>query len=389
MPQSRRQMPAPATAFARPDQAQTPSVIPEIEAITERMRTFVAAGEIVGAVTWIGTPERILHHSCVGLADLASQRPMAPDTVFWIASMTKPVTATAVMMLQDAGLLSVADPVAKHLPEFRDLKDQAGREISITIRQCLTHSTGLSEVSPDETADISTLAGLIPRIAAKPVRFRPGSKWEYCQTGIDTTARIVEVLSGMTFPEFLQERLFGPLGMTDTSFHPTAEMLGRLATPYRRTADGGFETAPFAILGEKPLTDRSRLPLPHGGLFSTAGDYGRFARMILNDGGLDGRRYLSAAAVREMSSVQSGGLRTGFTPGNGWGLGWCVIRKPQGVTATLSPGTFGHGGMFGTQAWLDPVTKRAHLLLIQRADFLNADASEVRKALHESAAQHL
>ena len=349
------------------------------------MEAFVKSGQIVGAVTLVEGPEHTVHLSSVGMADIETRRPMKEDTVFWIASMTKPVTGTAVMMMQEAGLLSVQDPVSKYLPEFRNLKDADGKEISITIQQCLTHSSGLSEVTPEESANITTLAGLMPVIVSKPVKFPPGSKWEYCQTSINTAARIVEVVSGKSFPEFLQERLFDPLGMKDTTFYPTENLLGRLASSYRRTGDGAWEKVGISLLGGKPLSDRTRYPMANGGLFSTAGDYAKFARMILKGGELDGRRYLKPESVQQMTTVQSGDLQTGFTPGNGWGLGWCVVREPQGVSATLSPGTFGHGGMFGTQAWIDPVKKLAHILMVQRADFPNSDASDVRKGFHEAA----
>jgi CubicO group peptidase (beta-lactamase class C family) len=360
----------------------------ELEAITQRMESFVKAGEIAGVVTLVADHDKTVYFSCVGMADLATKTPMRPDTVFWIASMTKPVTATAVMMMQEEGKLSVDDPVSKYLPEFRDLKDAAGRETVITIAQCLTHTSGLSELPQEETAEIATLADLMPLIVGKPVKFPPGSKWEYCQTSINTAARIVEVVSGKSFPEFLDERIFGPLGMKDTTFYPTESIIGRLASAYRKTA-GGLEKTGISFLGGKPLTDRNRYPRANGGLFSTAGDYLRFCRMILNGGELEGRRFLKPESVKLMTAVHSGELETGFTPGNGWGLGWCVTREPQGVTATLSPGTCGHGGLFGTQAWIDPVKKRIHILMVQRADFANGDASDVRRGFHETAAAAL
>jgi CubicO group peptidase (beta-lactamase class C family) len=143
-------------------------------------------------------------------------------------------------------------------------------------------------------------------------------------------------------------------------------------------------TAVGILYGKAP-TSRDRFPAANGGLFSTARDYSRFCRMILNGGELDEKRYVKPESVKLMTSVQTGDLKTGFTPDNGWGLGWCVTREPQGVTAMLSPGTFGHGGAYGTQAWIDPVKKRAYVLMIQRADYPNSDASEVRKAFQEAA----
>jgi CubicO group peptidase (beta-lactamase class C family) len=141
-------------------------------------------------------------------------------------------------------------------------------------------------------------------------------------------------------------------------------------------------------MGKTP-TSRDRFPAANGGLFSTVNDYARFCRMILAGGELDGTRFLRPESVRLMTTIQTDDLKTGFTPGNGWGLGWCVVREPQGITAMLSPGTFGHGGAYGTQAWIDPHLKRVYILMVQRADFPNSDDSPVRRAFQEAAASAL
>jgi CubicO group peptidase (beta-lactamase class C family) len=353
--------------------------------VLRSMDDAIAAKEIAGAVTLVSDEAKTLHLAAQGFADLEKKIPMKKDSIFWIASMTKPVTGTAVMMMQDAGKLSVDDPVSKYLPEFKNLKDAGGKEVVVTLKQCLVHSSGLAEVNPQESGGITTLKDLMPLIAAKPVQFPPGSKWQYCQTGINTAARVVEVVSSQDFAAFLDQHLLTPLGMTDTTFYPSDEQARRIAVSYARTGAGELEKSGLMFLGHAPVTSRERYPRANGGLFSTAADYEKFARMILRGGELDGRRYLSEKAVKQMTTVQSGDLVTGFTPGNGWGLGWCVIREPQGVSASLSPGTFGHGGAYGTQVWIDPVKRRVHLLLVQRANFPNSDASEVRRLFHESA----
>jgi CubicO group peptidase (beta-lactamase class C family) len=314
---------------------------------------------------------------------------MRPDTIFWIASMTKPVTATAVLMLQDDGKLSIDDPVAKHLPEFKSAKTEGGGPARLAIHHLLTHTSGMHEVAPGQASAITNLAGLIPLHAGQPLSFEPGTKWVYCQSGINTAARIVEVVSGQSFDQFLDQRLFVPLGLKDTAFYLTEAQLSRLATPYRRTSQGALEPAQISILYGKKPTSHDRFPPAHGGLFSTARDYYRFCELFLNQGMLDGRRYLKPETVRRMTRIQTGALKTGFTDGNGWGLGWCVVRDPQGVTAMLSPGSFGHGGAYGTQAWIDSEKKRIYILMIQRANFPNSDASEVRRAFQEAAASAL
>jgi CubicO group peptidase (beta-lactamase class C family)/predicted alpha/beta superfamily hydrolase len=375
-------------ALSVPDDcsAQADGVPPTIPAVGERMRRFVESREVAGAVTLVATPGGIVHLDATGKADIAADKPMRPDTIFWIASMTKPITATAVMMLQDEGKLSVDDPVEKHIPEFARLKTKDGQPAKVTIRHLLTHTSGLGEITPDEAREIKDLAGLIPLYVDKPVQFEPGSKWAYCQSGINTAARVVEVVSGESFVDFLDRRLFGPLGMKDTTFYLSEEQLPRLAKSYRRTDEGELaEAENFILLGKSP-TSRDRFPAANGGLFSTAPDYARFAQMILRRGRSDGRRHLTPESVKLMTSLQSGDLKTGFTDGCGWGLGWCVVREPLGVTAMLSPGSFGHGGAYGTQAWIDPGKGRAYILMVQRANFPNADASEVRRAFQEAAA---
>ena len=362
-----------------------PDKPPAVADISDRVRKHIAAKEVAGAVTLVATPDRVLHLDASGNAALGPDKAMRTDDIFWIASMSKPVLATLLLMLQDDGLLSVDDPVEKYLPEFKDLKTADGKPARVTIRHLLTHTSGMGEITAAQARDCKTLADVIPLYVAKPVAFTPGSKWNYCQSGINTGGRIAEVVTKEPLEKLLQRRLFGPLGMKYTTFYLTDEQLPRLAKSYRRTDKGELEATQIAFLGGKSPTSRDRFPAPNGGLFSTAPDYARFCQMVLRGGELDGKRYLKPETVKLMTAVQTGDLKTGFTPGNGWGLGWCVVREPQGVTSMLSPGTFGHGGAYGTQAWIDPKAKRIYLLMVQRANFPNSDASEVRKGFQEAA----
>ena len=325
----------------------------------------------------------VLALSCT--VSLAADKPMRADTIFWIASMTKPITGTAVMMLQDEGKLSVEDPVGKYIPELKDLKTKEGKPANLTLRHLLTHTGGLGEASSEQSRAAKTLADLIPHYASQPVKFEPGTKWEYSQSSINSLGRIVEIVSGKPFQDFLDERLFRPLGMKDTTFYLSEEQLPRVAKSYRKEGDKLEEAKIFIMEGHAP-NSRQRYPAANGGLFSTAPDYGRFCRMILNAGSLDGKTYLKPETVKQMCSLQTPeNINTGFTEGNGWGLGWCVVRKPQGVSEKLSPGSFGHGGAYGTQAWIDPVKGVAYVLMTQRANFPNSDNSDVRKAFQEAA----
>lgn len=358
---------------------------PALAAISKSMRRVVDEREIAGAVTLVATPDRIVHLDAAGKADLDADKAMSSDSIFWIASMTKPILAALLLMLQDEGKLSVDDPVDKYLPEFKRLQTTAGKPARVTIRHLLTHTSGMGEITPDEARGIKNLAGAIPLYVARPVAFEPGSKWVYCQSGINTGARIIEVVSGMPFEEFAQKRLFDPLAMKDTTFYLTEEQLPRLARSYRRTEKGELEATEIRFLNGKLPTSRDRFPAANGGLFSTASDYAHFCQMLLNGGEYEGKRYLKAASIQLMNTIQTGELKTGFTPGNGWGLGCCVVREPQGLTALLSPGSFGHGGAYGTQAWIDPGKQRIYILMVQRANFANSDASEVRRAFQEAA----
>ncbi len=354
------------------------------EAVRHALSEQIEKHEIPGAVALVETRGGVTSLDAVGSADLAGTRPMTTDSIFWIASMTKPTTATAVMMLNERGKLSIEDPVSKYIPELAGLKLLDGTSGNVTLRHMLTHTSGMGEPTGEELAGAKTLADLIPAFATKPLLFTPGSEWRYCQSGINSLARVVEIVSGESYPEFVQKHLFGPLKMKDTTFYLSEAQMPRLVMPVKRDGETLVETG-IGLLHGKPPTSRDRYPAANGGLFSTAPDYARFARMILNEGKLDGKRYLSAASVRLMTSVQTGDLKTGFTPGNGWGLGWCIVREPRGVSAMLSPGTFGHGGAYGTQAWIDPVKGVAMILMVQRADFKNADDTPVRLAFQEAA----
>jgi CubicO group peptidase (beta-lactamase class C family) len=320
---------------------------------------------------------------------------MRADTLFWIASMTKPITAIAVLLLQDEHRLNVEDPVEKYLPEFRNqwlTQDKSSNTVTlvrparpITLRDLLTHTSGLAD-APSPRID-ATLAELVMAYSQLPLRFPPGSKWEYCNSGINTLGRIVEVVSGQRIEMFFQHRILNPLAMQHTTFWPTPGQVRRLARTYKPGRDGTRleEADIFFIKGD--LSDRRRTPFPAGGLFSTAADMTRLYQMLLNGGTRNGKRIISRESVALMTRTQTGDIKTGFTDGMSWGFGFQVVKEPQGVTAMLSPGTFGHGGAYATQSWADPKRDRIYVLMIQRAGFPNGDNSPVRLAFQETAAQ--
>lgn len=372
------------------------SAAPKVPAIHDVMAADAAANDRSGSVTVVVTKDKVLHLDAVGLAQLSTKRPMRPDSVFWIASMTKPVTAVAVLMLQDEGKLNVADPIAKYIPEFANLKTPSGQPANLTIAQALTHTSGLGEAPRELAAKARTLADLVPLWLAVPMQYEPGAKWSYTQSGINAAARVVEVVSGLPFEVFLEKRLFKPLGMKDTTFYPEGSIATRWVVGYKKNpASGAIEAVPVpANFGEK-----GHPPQGNGGLFSTGPDYARFCQMLLGGGVYHGKRLLSPEAIKLLATVQTGNLPTGFLQTSqygfrgtnyGWGIGTCILRAPHpGVTEMLSPGTYGHGGAWGTQAWIDPVRGVAFILMVQRPDIGNADASELRRAFQHAAVDAL
>jgi len=365
------------------------------------MESFVKDGSLSGAVTVLYHEGKVISEEVVGFQNLESKTPMMKDSLFWIASMTKPITAVAVMMLQDEGKLNIDDPLMKHLPEFKGqmlLKEKTADETvlvkpsrPITIKDLLTHTSGLVGNSPldGDALDVLTLKEAVITYALSPLQFEPGSKWSYCNPGINTLGRLIEVVSGEDYASFLRKRLFDPLEMTETTFWPSEAQLMRLATSYQPAADGkGLEPTTIRYL-TPPLSNTKRAPLAAGGLFSTAGDLLKFYEMVLDGGVVKGKRYLSQSSLELMTRDHTGDLKSGFTDGMGMGLGFQVVREPVGITAMLSPGTFGHGGAHGTQSWIDPVKKTIHILLIQRAGLKNGDASPMRQAFQEAAAAML
>jgi CubicO group peptidase (beta-lactamase class C family) len=357
----------------------------------------IAKQEIAGAVTVVVNRAQVTHREATGWADVAAKKPMRADTVFWIASMTKPITGVAILMLQDEGKLNVADPVAKYLPEFAHLKTPSGQPANLTLTQLLTHTSGLGEAGGPAAEQAQTLADLVPLWLAAPMNSEPGAKWRYCQSGINAAARIVEVVSGLTFDAFLEKRLFRPLGMKHTTFYLSDAQGARRVTAYAKNKDTGqLEAVP----PRPEFGPRNRPPQGNGGLYSTANDYARFCQLLLNEGVFKGRRYLSVDAMKFLSTPQTpAALPTGFFQNDpygqrganyGWGLGTCVLKTPhEGVAAMLSPGTYGHGGAWGTQAWIDPVKGVAYVLMVQRSNFPNSDASDVRRAFQQAAAEAL
>jgi CubicO group peptidase (beta-lactamase class C family) len=343
-----------------------PSVVQAQSALTTAVQPFVDRQELAGAVMLVANKEKVLAAEAVGWTDVAAKSPMKTDSLFWIASQSKPITGAAVMLLVDEGKISLDDPIDKYLPEFKGLMYVAEKNDDQkilkkspqmpTVRHVLSHTSGMPFKSALEepTLDLYPLSARVKSYAMTPLDFAPTTKYQYSNAGINTAARIIEVVEKTTFENFLDTRFFQPLGMTDTTFWPTEAQTARIARSYKPGAEnkGLAETS----IGQLyyPLTDRQvRFPMPAGGLFSTANDIARFYRMLLNDGELDGKRYLSAAAMKEIKRRQ--------TPE--------TVKESYSLGFSVSPTTFGHGGAYSTNTVAETDTGLVYVWLVQHAGF--------------------
>jgi len=330
------------------------------------LQPFVDKHELAGAVALVADKDKVLSVEAVGYADIAGKQAIQTDALFWIASQSKAMTATAVMMLVDEGKIALDDPVEKYLPEFRGQMVVAEKDNDhtllrkpthpITIREVLSHMSGLPFKSALEepTLDGLPLAAAVRSYAMTPLQTEPGTHYQYSNAGINTAARILEVVSGMKYEDFMQRRLFDPLGMKDTTFWPTEEQARRIAKSYR--PDDAKSNLVEIRIDQLiyPLTDRvHRFPMPAGGLFSTAQDTALFCRMLLNGGELNGRRYLSEAAFKELTKRQ--------TPPS--------VPESYGFGLAVGPDWFGHGGAFATN--MEVRTRKGLVLIwmVQHAGF--------------------
>jgi CubicO group peptidase (beta-lactamase class C family) len=349
--------------------------------IHDSVQRHIDAGEVSGAVTLVARRGRIVHLEAHGLMDLESKKPMTTGAIFRLASMTKPVTSVAVLMMAEEGKIRLSDPVSRFLPEFKGAKVSIVRDglpdyyvipadRDVTILDLLTHTSGLvsgrmlgTRLAPVRTPQ-DTLATYVPRLAAVPLDFQPGTRWEYSgAAGPDVLGRIVEIVSGLPYDRFLRTRIFEPLGMNDTFFYPPGDRRPRMPVLYRK-GEKGLERAPNQDGFSSPTYFSAG-----GGLMSTAEDYAQFAQMLLNGGTLNGKRLLGPRTVELMASNHVGDLFNGKAgrPARGMGFGLLVAVVQDHVAAGLavSDGAFGWDGAFGTQTWIDPKEQMVEIIMLQ------------------------
>lgn len=344
-----------------------------LERISPFMQGYVDSEKLSGTITMVARRGKVAHFECVGMMDKEAGKPMEPDTIFRIYSMTKPITCVAIMMLYEEGLFQLNDPVSKFIPEFKDLKvfvkeTESGLELAeakpeMAIWHLLTHTSGLT-YGFDGNAPVDamyqkalvlsskTLKEMVQKLSKLPLVHQPGSAWNY-SVSTDVLGYLVEVISGQPFNVFLKERIFEPLGMVDTGFHVPAEKLHRFAANYLPAEGGKIQVFddPATSLFSKPRTFFSG----GGGLVSTTADYIRFAQMLLNKGELYGARLLGRKTLELMTMNH---LPEGFHPfenkAGGFGLGFSVAMDAAKSRSLGSVGSFGWGGAAATNFWVDP-----------------------------------
>jgi CubicO group peptidase (beta-lactamase class C family) len=363
------------------DQAQTGLDQNRLAQIPVRMKQFVDKGTVAGVVTLVARHGHVAALDAVGYTDIETRQPMNTGNIFQIHSMTKPVVAIAAMMLAEEGKLQIGDPVEKYLPEFRGqwvAESKSAQTMSlrhparpVTLRDLMTHTSGMATNPPEGIKELhgalhKTLAETVLVESQQPLDFDPGTKWQYSNNGIASLARVIEVVSGMPFEKFLGVRIFQPLGMKDTYIYPPKEKYNRIPTAYI-LKDGKPLKYTADPLGEGVMKYRenAKYPLPEGGIYTTASDLYLLYQMMLNHGQYNGVRILSPASVDLMTRVHTGALVTG-TPGAGWGLSWFVVNDPLGTLSLVSPGTYGHGGRYGTFCFIDPKNDLIGIFMIQR-----------------------
>lgn len=356
------------------------------------MQEIIDKQQLAGIVTLVARHGKVVQHKAYGLQDIEKRTPMRTDTIARIYSMTKPVTGVAMMMLYEEGKWKPSDPIAKHIPQFANLKVYAGEKDGApileppahppTMGELMSHTAGFTYgffgntpvdklYQANHPLEAPSLQGLIDRVATLPLLYQPGTRWVY-SVSVDIQGYLVEKLSGRTFPEFLRARLFEPLGMIDTAFFVPAEKLTRTATVY------GYDKARAglaALANEAPVTSAPGLPSGGGGLYSTAPDYFRFAQMLLNHGESNGRRYLKKSSVDMMRTnvlseqalnSKSGIGQAQFSPAQGFGYDFAVVLDPVAAKRQVGKDSYWWWGIAGTWFWIDPTNDLIGIGIIQR-----------------------
>nr|AUN37495.1 beta-lactamase class C [uncultured bacterium] len=331
--------------------------------VTAAMQPYLDTYKLAGIVGIIADKTGKIHHkNLLGYADVEKQQPISEDNVFWIASMTKMFIGASIMMLVDEGKISLEDPVTKYIPQLDKWMVIAEKDDThlllkpvarpVTIRHILSHTSGLlgsSELQKETGADSTPLKARALSTVTGPLQWQPGDKYSYGNQGMNIAARIVEIITGQPYEDFLQKRFFDPLGMAETTFWPSEAQIARLAGAYGPNKEkNGYARGTVSFL-TKPYSDRvHRFPEAAGGLFSTTHDILRYGLLLANDGELDGKRYLSHAAMDELRKEQTGTTKVNYSFGY-----------------HLRNGMFGHDGAYGTDLSVNPTNGMVAVFMVQ------------------------
>ena len=362
------------------------------------MAKAVADGRVAGMITLLARHGQVVAEKTYGYKSLATSAPMARDTIFRLYSMSKPITGVAMMLLFEDGRWRLDDPVTRFVPEFKNLKVMSGKDADgrpmledmkrpPTMRQLMSHTAGFGYGLGDEhpvdklyrekgVLGAKGLADMIARTAEIPLMYQPGTRWSY-SSAVDIQGYIVEKLSGQKFGDFLQQRIFAPLKMTDTAFYVPREKASRLAAVYVGNPKTGKIEEALKLFGSDMPTylEPPSMESGGGGLVGTIGDYARFAQMLANKGELDGVRLLSPASVEMMGTnmlpkevLQRGDGLPGsrFDDAVGFGLDFMVITEPRVAGTLEGKGSMSWGGAAGTWFWVDPTNDLIFVGMIQR-----------------------
>jgi CubicO group peptidase (beta-lactamase class C family) len=390
-----------ATTYAKPEEVGLSGE--RLKRIGEMVQRRMQAGDLSGAVTLVARRGRVAHLEPFGVIDIDAKKPTAKDSLFRIASMSKPVTAVAVLMLLEEGKLRLTDPVSRFVPEFKSLMVAVASQSStgttpqpqfttvpaareITIRDLLTHTSGLvsggisaSEASKSPRRPEESLADYVPRLPAFPLAFQPGTRWAYSPlAGFDTLGRIVEVASGQSFDRFLKDRLFVPLGMSHTAFVVPVEHAPSLAVIYQRASNG------LQRYGNQNALVSSTYYSGAGGLISNAEDYFQFAQMLLDRGQRNGTRLLSPTSIDLMSGIHIPDSLPGSPQGRAFGLGVQVVTDANALGFRVSNGSYGWSGAYCTFFWIDPKEKMVTVFMTQSLPFSQEPSRDFENAVMQA-----
>jgi CubicO group peptidase (beta-lactamase class C family) len=370
--------------------------------IPARFKEMVDSQAIPGAVALVARHGHVGLLEAAGWRDVEGRKPMTTDSIFQIMSMTKNFTGVGIMMLVEEGKIELRRPVQDYLPEFKGQMVEEtlpnGNKATHppahppTVWQLMSHTSGLpgdpDGALKDNPRNMKTpLDEAVRFYGHNPLQFEPGTHWRYSNEGIAALGRIIEVVSGDDYVKFIKTRILDPLGMKSTFFFPPDNMKDRIALVYRHR-DGKLVRSGAEILAGDPTLYRAgaKYPAPEFGLYSTAPDLFRFYQMLLNGGIFEGRDYLTRQTIETMRQVFTPEVNpSGWLGGTGYGLTFEVVNKPEGTLLLHSMGTFGHGGAFGTEGWMDPKNDLIRILMVQLSDGTAGPARAVVMQVGEAA----